>query len=147
MALMNPYQQYRQQQVATAPQDKLLLMLYDGAIRFCHQAKRAVQNKDAEAAHANLVKAQNIILELMDTLNMDFQVAHDLYSLYDYFYRQLIEANMKKDTTIIDEVLVFISDLRKTWAEAAAIVKSEGRVSGFEGNYSQSGVAPDGPRL
>jgi flagellar protein FliS len=125
MALPNPYQQYRQQQVNTATPDKLLIMLYDGAIRFCSQAKMAIENKQFEQSHVNLTKAQNIIVEFMTTLNMDYEISQNLYSLYDYLYNRLVEANIKKDTAIIDEVVGFLTDLRKTWAEAAAKLKAE----------------------
>ncbi len=128
MALPNPYLQYQQQQVYTSPQDKLLIMLYDGAIKFCHQAKRAMQNKETEEAHIFIIKAEKIIEEFMDTLDMKYEVAHKLYALYEYMHRRLVEANIKKDTVIIDEVLDFLSDLRRTWAEAAAKAKKEGKV-------------------
>ncbi|MFZ5754635.1 MAG: flagellar export chaperone FliS [Bacillota bacterium] len=125
MALPNPYQQYRQQQVNTATPDKLLIMLYDGAIRFCSQAKIAIESRNLEQAHVNLTKAQNIIIEFMTTLNMDYEISRNLYSLYDYLYNRLVEANMKKDTAIIDELIGFLTDLRKTWAEAATKLKAE----------------------
>ena len=125
MAIPNPYQQYRQQQVNTATPDKLLLMLYDGALRFCQQAKKAVENKEMEQAHINLTKAQNIIVEFMTSLNMDYEISRNLYSLYEYLYNRLVEANIQKDTAIIDEVMDFLTDLRKTWAEAAIKLKAE----------------------
>ncbi len=125
MAIPNPYEKYREQQVNTATPDKLLIMLYDGAIRFCNQARIAIGSKNLEQAHVNLTKAQNIIIELMTTLNMDYEISQNLYSLYDYLYNRLVEANMKKDTAIIDEVIDFLTDLRKTWAEAAAKLKAE----------------------
>jgi len=128
MALPNPYLQYQQQQVYTSPQDKLLIMLYDGAIKFCHQAKRAMQNKQVEEAHVFVIKAEKILEEFMATLDMNYEVAHKLYALYEYMRRRLVEANVKKDTAIIDEVLDFLSDLRKTWAEAAVKAKIESRV-------------------
>ena len=125
MALPSPYLHYQQQQAYTSPQDKLLIMLYDGAIKFCHQAKRAIQNKQPEDAHIFIIKAEKIIEEFMATLDMNYEVAHKLYMLYEYMYRRLVEANTKKDTEIIDEVLDFLSDLRKTWAEAAVKAKKE----------------------
>lgn len=125
MAIPNAYQQYRHQQVNTASQEKLLLMLFDGAIRFCRHAVKALQEKQHETGHANLVKAQNIILELGDSLNMDFEIAHNLHSLYDYLYRRLVEANIKKDAAVVEEVLQFLAELRSTWAEAAVKARSE----------------------
>lgn len=137
MALPNPYYQYKQQQVNTASQDKLLLMLFDGAIRFCNQAICEIECKENESAHQLVIKAQNILLELMSSLNMDYEISHNLYSLYEYFHHRLVEANIRKDGEIIKEVVKFLTDLRHTWAEAATLVRSE-KVSvlgggGFEG--------------
>jgi len=146
MAIPNPYQQYRQQQVNTSSQDKLLIMLFDGAIRFCLQAQKSMLEHNYEMAHASLVKAQNIIIELISSLNMDFEIAQNLYSLYDYLYRRLVDANIKKDDAIIEEVLQFLSELRKTWAEAALKAKSEGMV-GFEGKYLELSSQADGGEL
>lgn len=127
MALANPYNQYRQQQVTTASPDKLLLMLYDGALRFCRQAQKALGDENMNEAHTFLTKAQKIIEELMVTLNMDYEIAHNLYSLYDYLYRRLVEANLKKDLAIIEEVVGFLTELRQAFAEAAASVRQEGK--------------------
>lgn len=121
MAMSNPYQyqQYQQQQVFTAPPDKLLLMLFDGAIRFCKLAQKALADKKIEESHHYLTKAENILVELMSTLNMDYEFSTNLYSLYDYLYRQLVEANLKKEAAPLDEVLGFLTELRQTWAEVA----------------------------
>lgn len=119
MALLNPYQNYRQQQINTASRDKLVLMLFDGAIRFCNQAKVALDNKQYDQVNTNLVKAQNIVQEFMITLDMDYEISHSLYYLYDYCYRRLIEANLKKDQAIISEVTTFLSELRLTFTEAS----------------------------
>jgi len=131
MAIPNPYQQYRQQQVNTATPDRLLIMLYDGALRFCQQAKTALEQKQMELAHVNLTKAQNIIVEFMTTLNMNYEISRNLYALYDYLYNRLVEANIKKDAAIVEEASGFLTELRKTWAEAAIKMKTEsGPLSG-----------------
>ncbi|MGI6587220.1 MAG: flagellar export chaperone FliS [Peptococcia bacterium] len=121
MAISNPYQyqQYQQQQVFTAPPDKLLLMLFDGAIRFCNQAKKALVGQKLEESNYYIIKAEDIILELMTTLKMDFEFSQQLYSLYDYLYRRLVEANIEKDMVLLDEVVELLTELRQTWAEVA----------------------------
>lgn len=124
MAIPNPYLQYRKQQINTAPQEKLLLMLFDGALRFCQQTLKALEEKDFEAAHTNLVKIQAILLELMISLNMDYEIAQNLYSLYDYLYSRLVEANFNKDKTAVEEVQGFLQELRETWSQAALKAKS-----------------------
>ena len=119
MALATPYQNYRQQQISTASQDKLLLMLFDGAIRFCNQAKLALEEKKFEEANINLIKAQNIVQEFMITLDMEYEISHRLLPLYEYFYSRLVEANLKKDQQILAEVMSFLNDLRMTFAECS----------------------------
>ena len=127
MAVPNPYQyqyqQYQQQQVFTAPPEKLLLMLYDGAIRFCNQAKKAIGDNNNEEANSCLIKVQNIIRELMGTLDEDYEISKSLNPLYDYFYGRIVEANIHKDCASIDEVLGFLVELRQTWAEAIVLIK------------------------
>lgn len=150
MAVANSYNVYKQQQINTSSQDRLLLMLYDGAIRFCNQAKIALEKGDFQETHNFLLKAQNIIQEFMITLNMDYEVAHNLYYLYDYFYNRLVEANITKDPAKIEEVVGFLTDLRKTWAEAAAAARLQEKTAGgvaIEGEYFKSGPAEDGPGL
>jgi flagellar protein FliS len=115
---MNPYNQYRMTSVQTANPEKLLLMLYDGLVVCLKQAKQAVEEKKMDQAHTSLIQGQDIITELMNTLNMDYDISENLYKLYDYQRQQLIEANIKKDAEIIDQVLTFTSDLRQTWAQA-----------------------------
>ncbi|MGI6144857.1 MAG: flagellar export chaperone FliS [Clostridia bacterium] len=137
--MSNPYQfqQYQQQQVFTAPPDKLLLMLFDGAIRFCKLAKKALANNNIEESHRYLTKAEDILVELMTSLNMDYEFSSNLYSLYDYLYRQLVEANLKKDEAPLDEVLEFLTELRQTWAEVAAKARESRKIvvggGGLEG--------------
>lgn len=116
----NAYELYQQNDVYTASQGKLLLMLYDGAIKFLRISKFSIDEKDFSGANKNLLKTQNILTELMCTLNMDYDISKRLYGLYDYMKRRLIEANIKKDTKIVDEVLNMLTDLRDTWQKAIA---------------------------
>lgn len=116
----NAYELYQQNDVYTSSQGKLLLLLYDGAIKFLRVSKFSIGERDYSGANKNLLKAQNILVELMCTLNMDYDVSKNLYALYDYMKRRLIEANIKKDTEIIDEVLGLLTGLRDTWQKAIA---------------------------
>ncbi len=120
---MNPYNQYRMTSVQTANPEKLLLMLYDGLVVCLKQAKQAIEERKMDQAHTSLIKSQDIITELMNTLNMDYDISENLYKLYDYQRQQLIEANNKKDAEIIEQVLNFVSDLRQTWAQAVEQTK------------------------
>lgn len=117
MAVNNPYQSYQQNSVNTASPGELTLKLYNGCLKFIQLGKTAIENKQIEEKNTNLLKAQKIIQELMVTLNMDYAISKDLMALYDYLHRRLIEANMKSDTAILDEVSEFIIEFRDTWKQ------------------------------
>ncbi|MGE5418046.1 MAG: flagellar export chaperone FliS [Acidobacteriota bacterium] len=124
------YSQYKTSMIETASPAKLLLMLYDAAIRNLERSKKAIDDKDNEATHKHLVKAQDIILELMYSLNMDFEISKSLFSLYEYMHHQLIQANVKKNKELIDEVLTFMVELRNTWDEAIKKLASSSKQEG-----------------
>ncbi|MDA8233939.1 MAG: flagellar export chaperone FliS [Clostridia bacterium] len=126
----NPYAQYKQTAVQTASPEKLLLMLYDGAIKFLNQAKVAMDTRNIEESNKYIIKTQDIISELIVTLNMEYEISHNLHGIYDYLNRRLIQANIKKDPEILEEVLNHITELRQTWAEAAINVKSQPVLAG-----------------
>jgi len=121
---------YQQQSVMTASQEELLIMLYNGCIRFIKQGMQAIDDKDIPRAHTNIVKAQDIIVEFISTLDMRYDVAKSLMPLYDYIYRRLVEANVGKDATILNEALGLVTELRDTWTEAAKLVKAHKAVGG-----------------
>jgi len=120
---VNAYSQYRQTAVQTSSPEKLLLMLYDGAIRFLGQAIKAIEEKDVAGRNTNLLKAQDIVREFMSTLNMDYEISNNLLGLYDFFLQRLIEANIKNDKEIIQEVQGWLIELRDTWTEASKAIK------------------------
>lgn len=117
---------YLENTIMTAPKEQLLLLLYNVAIKACKGAKEAVVNKEYGQAHEHLLKAQEILLELMVTLDQSIPISGHLTKLYDYFIDQLIEANVKKDPEPIDRVLAFLIELRDTWAEAAKKIRATG---------------------
>lgn len=117
MALNNPYQAYQQNSLNTASPGELTLMLYNGCLKFINLAKVAMEAKNIQEKNINMIKAQNIIQEFMVTLNMDVPMSKDLMAMYDYMYRRLIEANIKNDTKILDEVAGYISEYRDTWKQ------------------------------
>ena len=110
-------QMYQKNAVQTASPAKLTLMLYDGAVKFTNIAIEAIEAGDIEKAHNNIVKAQNIIVEFRSSLDMKYPVAKDFDVVYDYIYRRLVEANMKKDKDILVEALKHIKTMRDTWRE------------------------------
>ena len=126
---MNQYvNQYKKTAVNTASKEQILLMLYDGAIKFLHKAKLALETKDIEQIHINLTKAERIITEFQSTLDMENggRFAEELYARYEYLNNRLFLANIKKRTDYVDEVLKHLTELRDTWREAIMKFKAEG---------------------
>ncbi|TCS83304.1 flagellar export chaperone FliS [Tepidibacillus fermentans] len=121
MSINHPYQTYQQNSVTTASPGELTLMLYNGCLKFIKQAKQAIQEKKIEEKNTNLIKAQNIIRELMATLNMDYEVAKHMMQMYDYMLRRLMEANIKSDIEILNEIEGYVIDFRDTWKEVIQI--------------------------
>ncbi len=120
MVLPNAYTQYQESQVLTASRGKLLLMAYDGAIRFVRQAQAHMETQAYEGQNTCLTKAQRILLELMYTLDhqADPDLAHRLTLLYEYLFNRLIEANVSDDINALREVEASLLNLRAAWADA-----------------------------
>lgn len=117
------YDQYKRSSVETVSPGKLLLMLYDGALKNINNATLAIKDNNINQAHNDIVKTQDIVVELMSTLDMSYDISKSLFSLYDYIMNRLIEANINKDAVILEEVGAFVGELRDTWQEA---VKRQG---------------------
>ena len=115
------YSQYNNSKILTASPAELTLMLYDGAIKFCNIAIMAIEKNDVMKAHTYIVKTENIIEEFQATLNHKYPVSKDFDNVYKYIYNRLIEANVKKDKDILEEVLVHLRTLRDTWKEVMRI--------------------------
>ncbi|WZL79458.1 flagellar export chaperone FliS [Eubacteriales bacterium mix99] len=115
----NGYEVYQENQISTSSRSGLLLMLYDGALKFLRFALTAMEEKKVEEAHGNLVKVQDILNELMATLNFDAgEIAGKLYSLYEYMNQELIDANIQKDSEKVEKVYGMLEELRNAWAKA-----------------------------
>lgn len=126
MALPNAYAQYNNNKVLTASPAELTLMLYEGMIKFCNIAEAAIEQNDVQKAHANIIKVQHIIDYLRQTLDMKYPVAQDFERIYEYLSKRLIEANMKKDIEILQEVNTHIHSVRDTWKEVMQINRAKG---------------------
>jgi flagellar protein FliS len=123
--MVNAAEAYKRQQVLTATPEALTLMLYNGALRFMTEGREAIEKKDYEEANNSLQKAQNIITEFRVTLNMEYEIAHQLLPLYNYVYDRLVEANMKSDIEQLDEAKTIITELRDAWAQAMKKARAE----------------------
>lgn len=115
---MNAVQAYKNASVQTTPA-KLLIMLYDGLIRALELAKTSIEQNDIQETNHQLKKAQDIVRELHASLKMEYEISKPLASLYDYFYRRLVEANVQKDSQPIVEILPMIEGLRESWYKAS----------------------------
>lgn len=124
VALQNPYERYKHASVETAPPERLLIMLYDGAIKFVLQTRQALEAKNYEEAHRYNLRVQDILAELNHTLDQSFgEIPLRLSRLYDFYQRQMILANLKKDPQLLQPVLTFLQDFRTVWEKAALLSK------------------------
>ncbi|RLL46653.1 flagella export chaperone FliS [Oceanobacillus piezotolerans] len=111
------YQTYQNNAVNTASGGELTLMLYNGCMKFIKQAIRDMSAKNYEAKNTNIQKAQNIIQELMITLDPKVEISNQIMPLYDYIHFRLKEANVQNDPVILEEVLGFVTEFRDTWKQ------------------------------
>lgn len=121
MALPNGYAAYANSKIMTASPAELTLMLYEGAIKFCNIAIVAIEKKDIEKAHNNIIKVERIIIEFQSSLDHKYPVAKDFDQVYTYLLRRLRDANIRKDAEILEEVLKHLRTMRDTWKEVMAI--------------------------
>ncbi len=125
MSFANPYAQYKNSKILTASPAELTLMLYEGAIKFGNIAIEAIENKEVEKAHNNIIRVQKIIDEFRATLNRKYEVAEEFDKIYRYLLRRLLEANATKDVEIMKEVVEHLRSMRDNWKEVMKKVKEE----------------------
>ena len=117
----NPLNAYKETQIKTANQGKLIIMLYDGAIKNINSALEKLKAKHHKFDEINkfIIKAQDIVTELV--VSLDFEkggdISKNLFSLYIYTNRLLLNANIKKDVNLLTEARKILSELREAWIE------------------------------
>ena len=126
MVTKNPYAQYNNSKVLTASPAELTLMLYEGAIKFCNIAIMGIEQKDIQKAHTNIIKVQRILEEFRSTLDHKYPVAEEFDKVYVYLLRRCLEANVKKDKEILEEILEHLRSMRDTWKEVMRINREKG---------------------
>ena len=124
MAMPTGYSTYQNSKVMTASPGELTLMLYEGAIKFCNVAIIGIEQKDIQKTHDNILKAQKIITEFRSTLDFKYPLANEFEAIYEYLYRRLLDANMKKDSSILEEVLTHLRTMRDTWKDVMKSAKN-----------------------
>ncbi len=113
----NNTNEYLKTKIMTASPEELQLMLYDGAIRFCEQGRMAIQDNKIEESYKLLVKAQNIIMEMCNSLRDEIspETCHNMRMLYIFIYEKLVNANIQKSTHELDEAMKVLRHMRETW--------------------------------
>ena len=122
------YAAYANNKIMTATPGELTLMLYEGAIKFCNIATNAVEQKDVPKAHTNIIKVGNILRYLRNTLDMKYPVAKHFDRMYEYLDRRLVQANVKKDVEILNEINDHLHAIRDTWKEVMRINREKGNL-------------------
>lgn len=117
------YNTYRDNSINYASKEQLLVLLVEGAVKFAKIARQAIVDGDVKKAHENIVKTENIFYELMRSLDVDNagEWGNNLLMVYDFIVRRLIDANLKKDVEIMNEVIPLIEDVKDTWEQAFKI--------------------------
>lgn len=130
MAIMNQTNPYLKTQILTATPEELRLMLYDGALKFCHQAVAALEESNYDASYSTLTRAQQIVLELSSSLNhrQSPDLCERLGALYTYIYRRLVDANFSHEVTAVQEAIKLLEFERQTWKMLMSRLNEEGFV-------------------
>jgi flagellar secretion chaperone FliS len=120
------YDAYKTVDIETASQGKLIIMLLNGAIQRAEEAKRQIEKGSCESVHKNLIRAQDIIAELRNALNMQAgDVVDNLDRIYEYIQHLLIKANISKQAGPIDECVDHMTRIRDAWQEVFASLAAE----------------------
>jgi flagellar protein FliS len=114
----NLAQKYMEESVLTMPGSQQISLLYDALLVNITKGIQSLNKKDYEKSNNALIKSQDIVLYLMDCLNMNYAISHNLYALYEYSYRQLVKANIVKDTQPLAEIYSLIAELKTAWKQA-----------------------------
>ncbi|NEU03490.1 MULTISPECIES: flagellar export chaperone FliS [Clostridium] len=123
----NGYNAYKKNSINYASKEQLLLMLLDGAVKYAKIGRQAILDKDIKQKHENLVKTQDIFYELMISLDRstNLQWIDGLSSVYEFINNRLMEANIKSDINIMDEIIPLIEDIRSMWNDAYKIAAKQ----------------------
>lgn len=115
--LSNAYSQYKKQSVTTMTPMEIVIKLFSECEKQLARASVFIERGEIDKSNEALNKSQQIITALRTSLNMEIEMSKGLDSLYDYFYAQLVKANLKKDKAIVDEILPMISELKDAFEQ------------------------------
>ncbi|MDN4606826.1 flagellar export chaperone FliS [Sporosarcina highlanderae] len=125
MAINNPYTMYQNNSVNTSTPGELTLMLYNGCLKFIHQAKKALEQGNIEEKNTATQKAQAIVNELMVTLDRSVPISENMMTLYEFVNHRLLEGNIKNDGAMYNEAAEIITEFRDTWKQVIQINRSK----------------------
>ena len=127
MVMLNtrPQDAYRKQDVLTAGPVDLIVMLYDALKKNIVLGKRGIEKKDVPGAHKYLIKAQMILTELINSLDMNYEISEELMGLYEFALRGLAEANMHKDVEPLDPIIEMVDSIREAWKEISSMNRGQ----------------------
>jgi len=125
MVMINtrPQDAYRKQDILTASSVDLIIMLYDALKKNIVLGRRMIGKKDVQNSHKYLIKAQEIVSELINCLDMNYPISEELLSIYDFMLRNIEEANIRKDEAPLAPLMEMIDSLREAWKEISATNK------------------------
>ena len=124
-----PQEAYLKQNVMTANSVDLIVLLYDALKKNVILGQRGINKNNAGSAHKHLMRAQEILTELVNSLDMNYPIAEELLSLYDFFLRNLEDANLRKDAAPLGPVIEMVEELRSAWEEISKSSKGSLYVS------------------
>lgn len=117
--MQNPYQNYKQQSINTMTQGEMLLLLYDELLKRLSRASFAVENADFVLFDQSVVRAQEIVRYLKDTLDLSYEISAELVRMYNFFEYMLVRINAGRSTELIEELKLLVKDLREAFQEAS----------------------------
>jgi len=131
---LNPYEKYKENNVMTASPGEMVVMLFEECVKVLKRGKIAIEEKDVPNAHKSLMKAQKIVLELINSLNFTYEISHSLFAHYEYIYHEIIQCNMYKDGQRLEPIIKVMDEYAETWKEAVKIDRKNKHNQG-DGSY------------
>ena len=143
MSTFNRLDAYKETHIKTASGGKLILMIYNEAVRQLEIALESIENKSnkLESASNSIIKTQDLITELIVSLDFERggEIANSLFSLYMFFNKQLMEANLNKDVVIIKNIKTYLVDLKSAWTQAVTAAGTNNSYDGRSGGVNIAG--------
>jgi len=116
-----PQDAYRRQDVLTANAVDLIVMLYDALKKNLVLGRRNIEKNNAQNAHTHLMKAQEIVVALINSLDMNYQISEELLAIYEFILKSVEDANIRKNAEPLEPLIEIVDSLREAWKEVSAM--------------------------